>query len=132
MMKCNLSPRTASFKEAEVGTHKVQGPVNDNIKVNFPKLQCSCFLCYTTTRHVWAEKHNPQTCREYTRMQSTFKIDLVIRDNGANDQPPKKKPRPFATRKTHQKSRNGCAACKKRRIKVGVTYVAFDGQRSRG
>lgn len=53
-------------------------------------------------------------------MQSTFKVDLVIRDNGANDQPPKKKPRPFATRKTHQKSRNGCAACKKRRIKVGA------------
>ena len=63
-------------------------------------------------------------------MQSTFKVDLVIRDNGANDQPPKKKPRPFATRKTHQKSRNGCAACKKRRIKVGATYVASVGQRS--
>lgn len=38
-MKCNLPPRIASFKEAEVGTHKVQGPVNDNIKVDFPKLQ---------------------------------------------------------------------------------------------
>jgi len=58
-------------------------------------------------------------------MQSQFKVDLVIRDNGANDQPPKKKPRPFATRKTHQKSRNGCSACKKRRIKVGTACIFF-------
>jgi hypothetical protein len=41
MEKWDLSPRIASSK-AEVGTHKVQGPaVNDNIKVDFPKLQCS-------------------------------------------------------------------------------------------
>jgi hypothetical protein len=64
-------------------------------------------------------------------MQSTFKVDLVIRDNGANDQPPKKKPRPFATRKTHQKSRNGCLACKKRRIKVSAAYISFRGQQSK-
>jgi hypothetical protein len=59
-------------------------------------------------------------------MQSTFKVDLVLRDNGANAQPTKKKQRPFATRKTHQKSKNGCLACKKRRIKVGAGLNPFD------
>jgi len=59
-------------------------------------------------------------------MQSVFKVDLVIRNNGPNDQPAPKKQRPFAPRKTHQKSRNGCLACKKRRIKVSNTYDSFD------
>jgi hypothetical protein len=59
-------------------------------------------------------------------MQSVFKVDLVIRNNGANDQPATKKQRPFAPRKTHQKSRNGCVACKKRRIKVSNTYDSLD------
>lgn len=51
-------------------------------------------------------------------MESTFQVDIGTRADGANDSLVAKQ-RPFFHRKTHQKSRAGCAACKKRRIKVG-------------
>jgi len=95
---------------------KVQGPVN-NITNFFNLLQ----WFFSIIRHVRADIYAAHFCRDQVRMQSTFKVDLVIRDNGTNDQPAKKQ-RPFATRKTHQKSRNGCLACKRRRIKVGNAY----------
>jgi hypothetical protein len=52
-------------------------------------------------------------------MESTFQIDIRNRVDGANGSLVAKQ-RPFFHRKTHQKSRGGCAACKKRRIKVGA------------
>jgi hypothetical protein len=52
-------------------------------------------------------------------MESTFQIDIQNRVDGAKG-PLVAKQRPFFHRKTHHKSRGGCAACKKRRIKVGA------------
>jgi len=52
-------------------------------------------------------------------MESTFQLDIDTRLDGTNGALVAKQ-RPFFHRKTHQKSRAGCTACKKRRIKVGM------------
>lgn len=52
-------------------------------------------------------------------MQTTFRVDLVTRSKGTDGGLNDGRQRPFVARKAHTKSRGGCVACKKRRIKVG-------------